>query len=153
VSEIAILPSHERFRALARAGNVISVSAELIADSETPVSAFQKVDMATASLESAEKNEEAGRFFFVGIDPRLTIQRYGRSISIAKESPARRSNFRRSARRVRSHGGGEIMDLGHREPPLHGVQFHLKSILTIRRKETADEFPRALRAKIHATTA
>jgi anthranilate synthase component 1 len=44
VSEIAILPSHERFRALARAGNVISVSAELIADGETPVSAFQKVD-------------------------------------------------------------------------------------------------------------
>jgi anthranilate synthase component I len=44
MNEIAILPSRERFRALARAGNVISVSAELMADSETPVSAFQKVD-------------------------------------------------------------------------------------------------------------
>jgi hypothetical protein len=53
VSEIAILPSRERFRALVRAGNVIPVSAELMtdsADSETPVSAFQKVDMATASF-------------------------------------------------------------------------------------------------------
>ncbi len=44
MNEIAILPSRERFRTLARAGNVISVSAELMADSETPVSAFQKVD-------------------------------------------------------------------------------------------------------------
>ena len=44
MNEIAILPSRERFRALARAGNVIPVSAELMADSETPVSAFQKVD-------------------------------------------------------------------------------------------------------------
>jgi anthranilate synthase component I len=44
VSEIAILPSREEFRTLVRAGNVIPVSAELIADSETPVSAFPKID-------------------------------------------------------------------------------------------------------------
>jgi hypothetical protein len=46
--------------------------------------------MATASFESAEKNEESGRFFFVGIDPRLIIQSHGRSISISEEERSQR---------------------------------------------------------------
>ena len=86
MSEIAILPSRERFRALARAGNVISVSAELIADSETPVSAFQKVDDGYCFLlNQRKKTKSQAGSFFVGIDPRLTIQSSGRSISISEE--------------------------------------------------------------------
>ena len=67
MSEIAILPSRERFRAVVRAGNVIPVSAELMADSadsETAVSAFQKVDDGYCFLLNQRKKtkSQAGSF-------------------------------------------------------------------------------------------
>ena len=37
-------PSLAEFRELARTGNMIPVHAELIADAESPVPAFQKID-------------------------------------------------------------------------------------------------------------
>jgi len=45
------------------------------------------------------------------------------------------------------------MGLRHRELPLHGVQFHPESILTIEGKKLLANFLVLLRAKIHATTA
>jgi hypothetical protein len=64
VREIAILPSREEFRPLARADNVIPVLAELIAESETPVAAFQKVDDGYCFLLNQRKKtkSQAGSF-------------------------------------------------------------------------------------------
>ena len=61
-------PSLENFRALATQGNLIPVWTELLADTETPVSAFQKLDRGGYSflLESAESSAKAGRYSFVG---------------------------------------------------------------------------------------
>ena len=69
----------DEFSELAKHGNVIPVFAEFIADHETPVSAFKKLDRGGYSFlfESTEKNDVSGRFSFVGIDPRIVIKTYG----------------------------------------------------------------------------
>ena len=66
-----LTPSREEFRALAQRGNLIPLFVDLVADVETPVSAFAKIDNGTPCFlfESAEKNDESGRFSFIGFDP------------------------------------------------------------------------------------
>ena len=56
MKDIPLQPSLERFRELAQQGNLIPVYADLVADAETPVSAFHKLDDGgyTFLLESAE---------------------------------------------------------------------------------------------------
>src|SRR5438552_1929405 len=70
-----ISPSLGDFRQLADRGNLIPVVAEIVSDVETPVGAFQKLGRGGPSFlfESAERNEESGRFSFIGIDPLLLI--------------------------------------------------------------------------------
>lgn len=81
-----IAPSLDEFLQLAKQGNVIPVSAEFVGDCETPVSAFKKLSCRAYSFlfESTEKNDVSGRFSFVGFDPRLIIQSYGREIRIVR---------------------------------------------------------------------
>src|SRR5213595_42482 len=79
-----LTPTLDEFSQLAKRGNVIPLFAEFIADGETPVSAFRKLDNGGYSFlfESTEKNDVSGRFSFVGIEPRLVIQSYGRKIQV-----------------------------------------------------------------------
>lgn len=80
-------PTREEFRALAADCNLVPVFTELIADSETPVSAFRKIDEGGNCflLESAENSEQAGRYSFVGSDPRITFQSRGRTVTITED--------------------------------------------------------------------
>ena len=82
-----LTPTLDEFTELARRGNVIPVSAEFVGDCETPVSAFKKFSCRAYSFlfESTEKNDVSGRFSFVGFDPRLIIQSYGREIRIVRD--------------------------------------------------------------------
>src|SRR5579862_6486838 len=77
-------PTREEFRALAREANLIPVFTELIADCETPVSAFQKLDAGGYSflLESAETSDQVGRYSFVGADPKMIFESNGRNVRI-----------------------------------------------------------------------
>ncbi len=77
-------PSLSEFRSRASRGNVVPVFAELIADSETPISAFEKLrgEGACFLFESAEHNESLGRFSFLGFDPQLIFESRGRTITI-----------------------------------------------------------------------
>ena len=86
-----ITPSREEFRELAKQGNLIPVSTELIADAETPISAFQKLDRGghTFMLESAENSDEGGRYSFVGTDPRILFQARGRDITVTEYGESR----------------------------------------------------------------
>ncbi len=70
------LPSREEFRALAQRGNLIPLLVDLVADVETPVSAFAKIDNGGPCFlfESAEKNDESGRFSFIGFDPLVVFK-------------------------------------------------------------------------------
>jgi anthranilate synthase component 1 len=66
-----ITPSRDEFRDLAKRGNLVPLIVDLVADVETPVSAFAKIDNGEPCFlfESAERNEELGRFSFIGFDP------------------------------------------------------------------------------------
>jgi anthranilate synthase component I len=81
-----IAPSLDEFLKLAKHGNVIPVFAEFVGDCETPVSAFKKFSGRAYSFlfESTEKNDVSGRFSFVGFNPRMVIQSYGREIQIVR---------------------------------------------------------------------
>jgi anthranilate synthase component 1 len=89
--KIPITPSLDEFRALARNGNVVPVSAELIADAETPVSAYQKLNDGGHAflLESAEHIDEGGRYSFVGTNPRMVFQAQGNDITLSENGTRR----------------------------------------------------------------
>ncbi len=91
MNPIFLKPSREEFRELAKQGNLIPVYTELIADCETPVSAFQKIDDGGYSflLESAEKNDQTGRYSFVGSNPRTIFESNGKKIRITENGSAR----------------------------------------------------------------
>jgi anthranilate synthase component I len=69
-------PSREEFHALAAEYTVVPVWAELLADLETPVSAFLKLvgDGDGFLLESVEHGERWSRYSFVGHDPVATFE-------------------------------------------------------------------------------
>ena len=86
-----LTPSLAEFRELAQRGNLIPVHTELIADAESPVSAFQKIDGGSYSFlfESVEKSDQTGRYSFVGTAPRITFESRGRTIRIRENGVAR----------------------------------------------------------------
>jgi anthranilate synthase component 1 len=68
-------PSKAEFLELAKHGNLIPVYREIVADAETPVSAYQKLQKSGGSflLESVEGGERVGRYSFIGTHPRKVI--------------------------------------------------------------------------------
>ena len=62
------------------------VYAELTADYETPLSAFHKISDGCHSflLESAESTDRAGRYSFIGSNPRAIIEARGKKVKITE---------------------------------------------------------------------
>jgi anthranilate synthase component I len=89
-----IIPNRDEFSELARRGNVVPIFAEFIADNETPVSAFKKLDASRTDysflFESTEKNDVSGRFSFVGINPRIVTKNYGGELQVVELGVERR---------------------------------------------------------------
>jgi anthranilate synthase component 1 len=83
-----VTPTLDEFIELAKQGNVIPVFDDFIADGETPVSAFKKLDRGGYSFlfESTEKNDVSGRFSFVGVDPHVVVQSYEREVRTIEEN-------------------------------------------------------------------
>jgi len=84
----SVRPSRDDFHSLARDHTVIPVWREVLADLETPVSAFAKLVGATVDaasgflLESVERAERWGRFSFLGRDPAATLVVRGRTVEV-----------------------------------------------------------------------
>src|SRR5271155_3737926 len=76
--------SREKFRELAHQGNLIPIYREIIADMETPVSAFHKIDTGDHSFlfESVEKGGRFARYSFLGASPHVIFQARGKNISL-----------------------------------------------------------------------
>jgi anthranilate synthase component 1 len=73
-------PTLEEVKELKSQGNMVPVYHELVADLETPVSAFLKINRGGYSflLESVEGGERVARYSFIGTEPCKTISTYGR---------------------------------------------------------------------------
>ena len=69
-------PTLEDFREKARHGNLIPVYKSILADMETPVSAFYKIDGDDYAflLESVEGGENLARYSFLGTNPSMLFQ-------------------------------------------------------------------------------
>ena len=89
-------PDKKEFIKLAKKGNVIPVYREILADFETPLSAFAKIDKGEFSylLESIEGGERIARYSFLGSDPSLIFMSKSKNITIINGK--RRKTFRRS---------------------------------------------------------
>ncbi|MFQ5988340.1 MAG: anthranilate synthase component I [Candidatus Methylomirabilales bacterium] len=79
-------PSREEFKAKARLGNLIPVYREVMADTETAVSAFLKIGGGKYAflLESVQGGEKWARYSFLGRNPSLVIQSKGREAQIVR---------------------------------------------------------------------
>ncbi|MEP6625021.1 MAG: anthranilate synthase component I [Acidimicrobiia bacterium] len=82
-------PDLDTFRALAREYTVVPVWREVLADLETPVSAFLKLvgDGDGFLLESVEHGQHWGRFSFIGRDPVLTLIAHGNTVTAIGDLP------------------------------------------------------------------
>src|SRR6476619_8176414 len=85
-----VRPSFETFAAQAREHTVVPVWREVLADLETPVSAFAKLvgDREGFLLESVEHGEHWGRFSFIGRDPALTLIVRGNDVEVHGDVPS-----------------------------------------------------------------
>src|SRR5215471_11656588 len=77
-------PTLDEFRKLAQQGNLIPVTRRLLADIETPLSAYRKIRGQGDSFlfESVEGGEHLGRYSFVGCNPRAVIRQQGAAVEV-----------------------------------------------------------------------
>src|ERR1051325_3917729 len=77
-------PKLDEFLKLAAEGNLVPVSRLLLADFETPLSAYHKIRGQGESFlfESVEGGEHLGRYSFVGCNPRAVIRQEGHTVQV-----------------------------------------------------------------------
>jgi len=80
-------PSKAEFREKARQGNLIPVWKDVLLDTETPVSAFQKIGNSQYAflLESVEGGEKVGRHSFLGSEPFAVFTSKGDKVSVMRD--------------------------------------------------------------------
>lgn len=85
-------PTKQEFLKLAKQGNLIPVSRELLADLETPVSAFMKLNTEEYSflLESVEGQEKIARYSFLASGTDLIFKSKGEEVEIIEKGRRRK---------------------------------------------------------------
>src|SRR6201995_1561620 len=91
MTSLPLFPSLPDFKELAEKGNLIPIFTEFVADYETPIGVFEKIDNGVRSFlfESAESNDHVGRYSFLGRDPRIYFEARGRHIVIEENGQRR----------------------------------------------------------------
>ena len=79
-------PSLKEFIGKAKEGNLIPVYKEILADLETPISVFSKIETGKYAflLESVEKGKKISRYSLLGSDPSLIFKIKGKRIEIIR---------------------------------------------------------------------
>ena len=105
-------PDRATFKALASQGNVIPVCREILADMETPVSAFKRLAHRPNAflLESVEGGERMARYSFLGSDPRVVLRSRGQSVMLTERGHTR------------------LISLSKGEDPLHVLEAELAKV-------------------------
>src|SRR5665213_3016737 len=77
-------PTLDEFLKFAKQGNLIPVTRRVLADLETPLSAYRKIRGQGESFlfESVEGGEHIGRYSFVGCNPRAIIRQTGSKVDL-----------------------------------------------------------------------
>jgi len=85
-------PSQEEFISRSKCGNLVPVFREILADLETPVSAFLKVGDRPHSflLESVAGGEHISRYSFIGGDPFMVFKSKGPNVWITRDGQTER---------------------------------------------------------------
>jgi anthranilate synthase component 1 len=88
---IPLNPSRSAFLEQAAGANVVPVWTEIVADGDTPISAFAKIGARAPSflLESAEQSDQVGRYSFLGAGARLMISARGKTLTVTEKGEAR----------------------------------------------------------------
>jgi len=83
---MTLSPTLEEFRSLSRGANLVPVVREVLADHDTPVSAFAKLNRGDAAflLESLEGGETWGRYSILGFRPSVEFRAKGRVVEIRR---------------------------------------------------------------------
>ncbi|HEV2438442.1 MAG TPA: anthranilate synthase component I [bacterium] len=91
-SAVTLAPTVTEFDRRAREGNLVPVSCEIMADLDTPISAFLRIRHLPYPflLESAEGSEKIARYSFLGAQPRLVLRAYGDRVEIHEGGTVRR---------------------------------------------------------------
>ena len=86
-----IHPSEKEFIRLSKKGNLIPVYKEIMADFETPLTSFIKINRGDYSylLESVVGGERLGRYSFLGSNPSLIFESKGKQIKIRELNKVR----------------------------------------------------------------
>lgn len=81
-----LFPDFNEFCRLAAQGNLVPVYREIMADMDTPVTAFRKIDDGKQAflLESIEGGEKWARYSFLGADAALIIRSKGRRVELVR---------------------------------------------------------------------
>ncbi len=84
-------PSRSVFMEQAATANVVPVWTEIVADGDTPVSAFAKIGREAPSflLESAEQSDQVGRYSFLGSGARLMISARDKMVTVTENGKIR----------------------------------------------------------------
>jgi anthranilate synthase component I len=126
-------PTLDEFLKLATQGNLVPVTRRLLADLETPLSAYRKIRGPGESFlfESVEGGEHLGRYSFVGCNPRAVIKQTGDRVEV-----------------IESGKGGEVFTVtpSHRpSPPQVGGKAAARPGAEARVKDGLEVVERALR--------
>lgn len=90
---LTFYPSLEEFTSLTEQGTIIPVYSEILADMETPVSAYKKIATGKYSflLESMQGGEKWARFSFIGCNPALIFRSKGNTVELLKNGTLQES--------------------------------------------------------------
>ena len=83
-----IHPTLDEFKRIAKPGSLVPVHRDIVADLETPVSAYMKLAEGqhySFLLESVEKADTIGRYSFLGANPSIVFVSKGRHVRIVRD--------------------------------------------------------------------